>query len=1232
MLLTLAWSNNIQADTSVATWSALKTAMENDGTINVTADCTDPSPSTTSYLEVPTGKTVILNLNGHTLNRGLGNNTEGIDNGLVIKNSGTLTINGSGTITGGNNNGHGGGIYSEGTLNLNNVNVTNNKAKNYGGGISQRLNGALNITGGSITGNIASFMHGGGIYASVSLSITDVVIQNNTCGESGGGIFCYTGKTLTISGSNTISDNKSVSGTRTSVNNVYLQSSAIINVAGNISNSIIGVKSNGVFTSGLSGKGTASNFFSDDPTCAITLNGSGEAQTESINNWATLKAAMAAGGKIKLASNCTRSSGSDGDLTISSGKEVELDLNSCTINGGNINSHIFMVYGKLTVNDTGGNGRITGGNVSGTGGAIWASNGDVIINGGTITGNTANSGGGGIYHTGSGGIEINGGSISGNTGNSNGGGILLDNGYLTINGGSIINNTTGGGIISNKANNQITISSNSGKVTIQNNKANPTNTNDLNLELKEGQNITIGGALTTDSRIGIIIANDAKRAFTSGLKNKGTASNFTADYKLRAITLNSSGEAQTNTIISSVVITDISTPVAGQTLDYSASCSTTGISSNSVIWRRGNSNLDNNATATAGNSHSVRVTLIPSDFYAFTSSSTATINGNSASVTLDNGKLIASYGFPATTKVTPTITTVPTGSDITYGQALSSSTLSGGVASTTGSFAWTTPTTKPNAGDGQSFEVTFTPSDATNYNTCTTNANVNVTKAALTVTASNKTITYGDEEANAGVTYTGFVNGETSAVLGSTLTYTYPKYVNSTLAGSYSAGSPVSDENTNYKIAPNGLTSGNYDITFVDGTLTVAQKEATLSWTNTELTYNGTAQKPTASVSNIVTGDACTVTVSGEQTNASSSAYTATATALGNANYKLPTADADKQTSFTIGKAALTVTAAAKSKTYGDTDPALTYTSEGELFGTDAITGALTRAAGEDVNSYAITQGTLTAGGNYSITYTGANLTITQKEVGITWGQTLLTYNNMTQAPEATASGLVGTDVCNVTVSGAAKEVGSYTATATGLSNANYKLPTTGLSTPFQIVDQLVISFAADQQWSTWYGLNNYQVPAGMTAYKVTAIGEDKVTVDAINYIPANTGVLLYRTETDAAMVTGNAYTGATSSITSLLKSGSPTPYKDYILHSNQFVLSTVSTIGANRCYLPGSSAAGARGGLLIDTTGGGTTDLFFDTTDASENDSWFDLQGRGIEKPQKKGLYIRNGKKVVVK
>ena len=1227
MLLTLAWSNNIQADTSVATWSALKTEMENGGTINVTADCTDPSPSTTSYLEVPTGKTVILNLNGHTLNRGLGNNTEGIDNGLVIKNSGTLTINGSGTITGGNNNGHGGGIYSVGTLNLNNVNVTNNKAKNYGGGISHRLNGALNITGGSITGNIASFMHGGGIYASVSLSITGVVIQNNTCGESGGGIYCYTGKTLTISGSNTISDNKRVSGTSISVNNVYLQSSAIINVAGNISNSIIGVQTSGVFTSGLSGKGTASNFFSDDPTCAITLNGSGEAQKESINNWATLKAAMAAGGNIKLAGNCTEETHElSSYLSVPSGKTVNLDLNGCNIDRGITSSNPWtncpcVIYnaGTLTITDTstGSPGTITGGygdSDDAFSGGI-ANTGTLTINGGTITGITGGSGtsnyGSGINNRNSGIVVINGGTISGNSLDG-----ITNKGTLTINGGTISNNTSSG--ISNTGTLKVyggTITANNtygvntttsihikGTVTINNRNSG------YDLYLKNTSVMIVDDALTSSTNIGVTAPN-SPRVITSGLNGKGNASNFYwyNGGSSAAIRLNDAGEAVIK------VSPNLSVSMTGWTYGEAANDPSIGASDNqgngtvTYTYKAAGESVYSSTKPTNAGTHTVKASVPETALYLEKeATNNYTVAQREATISWTNTAL--TYNGTAQTP-TASVSNIVTGDACTV-------TVSGEQTNASSSAYTATATALGNA------NYKLPTADADKQTSFT------IGKAALTVTASNKTITYGDEEANAGVTYTGFVNGETSAVLGSTLTYTYPKYVNSTLAGSYSVGSPVSDENTNYKIAPNGLTSNNYSITFVDGTLTVAQKEATLSWTNTELTYNGTAQKPTASVSNIVTGDACTVTVSGEQTDASTSAYTATATELSNANYKLPTTPTQ---TFTIGKAALTITADAKNKTYGETDPEFTYTSSG-LVGADAITGALSRAAGEDVNSYAIIQGTLTAGGNYSITYTGANLTITQKEVGITWGQTLLTYNNTTQAPEATASGLVGTDVCDVIVSGAAKEVGSYTATATGLSNANYKLPTTGLSTPFQIVDQLVISFAADQQWSTWYGLNNYQVPAGMTAYKVTAIGEDKVTVDAINYIPANTGVLLYRTETDAAMVTGNAYTGATSSITSLLKNGSPTPYKDYILHSNQFVLSTVSTIGANRCYLPGSSAAGARGGLLIDTTGGGTTDLFFDTMDASENDSWFDLQGRGIEKPQKKGLYIRNGKKVVVK
>ena len=44
----------------------------------------------------------------------------------------------------------------------------------------------------------------------------------------------------------------------------------------------------------------------------------------------------------------------------------------------------------------------------------------------------------------------------------------------------------------------------------------------------------------------------------------------------------------------------------------------------------------------------------------------------------------------------------------------------------------------------------------------------------------------------------------------------------------------------------------------------------------------------------------------------------------------------------------------------------------------------LGRAAGEDIGDYAILQGTLTLGGNYDITYTGADLTITVRPITVT--------------------------------------------------------------------------------------------------------------------------------------------------------------------------------------------------------------------------------------------------------
>ena len=82
---------------------------------------------------------------------------------------------------------------------------------------------------------------------------------------------------------------------------------------------------------------------------------------------------------------------------------------------------------------------------------------------------------------------------------------------------------------------------------------------------------------------------------------------------------------------------------------------------------------------------------------------------------------------------------------------------------------------------------------------------------------------------------------------------------------------------------------------------------------------------------------------------------------------------------YEILPAELTITADAKEKNEGETDPELTYTASGLLEG-DTITGALERESGEDPGEYDILIGTISAGDNYTIKYVGAKFTIKAKE------------------------------------------------------------------------------------------------------------------------------------------------------------------------------------------------------------------------------------------------------------
>ena len=136
---------------------------------------------------IPEGARVILNMNGHTINRGI---SKPQDDGEVvyIKPGANVVIN-DGTITGGWSTNGGGGIHISGdaTVTLNNVHIKGNKVSNDdGSGIAAYDGATLIMNGGSISSNMLSedglFISTpyGALYLQDSSAIlTDVEITNN---------------------------------------------------------------------------------------------------------------------------------------------------------------------------------------------------------------------------------------------------------------------------------------------------------------------------------------------------------------------------------------------------------------------------------------------------------------------------------------------------------------------------------------------------------------------------------------------------------------------------------------------------------------------------------------------------------------------------------------------------------------------------------------------------------------------------------------------------------------------------------------------------------------------------------------------------------------------------------------------------------------------------------------------------------------------------------------------
>ncbi len=134
---------------------------------------------------------------------------------------------------------------------------------------------------------------------------------------------------------------------------------------------------------------------------------------------------------------------------------------------------------------------------------------------------------------------------------------------------------------------------------------------------------------------------------------------------------------------------------------------------------------------------------------------------------------------------------------------------------------------------------------------------------------------------------------------------------------------------------------------------------------------------------------------------------------------------------LTITPATLTVTANPQTKVYGTADPALTDTATGFVDTTvdgvtiddtaaTVLTGQLARTPGETVSSgpYAITQGTLAADSNYTLSFTGSTLTITPATLTITAKPETKVFGSADPALAFTAAGFQFGDTAATVLSG----------------------------------------------------------------------------------------------------------------------------------------------------------------------------------------------------------------------
>jgi hypothetical protein len=419
------------------------------------------------------------------------------------------------------------------------------------------------------------------------------------------------------------------------------------------------------------------------------------------------------------------------------------------------------------------------------------------------------------------------------------------------------------------------------------------------------------------------------------------------------------------------------------------------------------------AAGTTAGTYSITVSGLTSANYtiAFVSG-TLTVTTSPSTTTLVASPSSTQYGDPVT--LTATVTFGATGTVSFYdGSVLL------GTGQVTNGIATLTTTTL--AAGTHTITAVYN-GDATYASSQSGPATVTVAKkqgagggAALTITVQNASRQYNTADPQFAYVVTGtLVNNDTyaTAVTGT------PVYLSTDTATS-AAGST-------FPISVSGLSSANYQIAFVNGTLTIVSAPTTTTLTTSSasaqygdpVTLTATVA-PSGATGTVLFMNGSTVLGTGTVTNGVAAltisslpagSYTITATYEGDTNYGASTSGpvslAINQKTGPGGAAALTVTVTNASRGYGQGNPAFTYTVTGALVNGDTYATAVagvpvystTAIPPSPAGGYPISVAGLNSQ-NYLITVINGTLTVTKDTPGQNGVANILLTSSLNPSP-----------------------------------------------------------------------------------------------------------------------------------------------------------------------------------------------------------------------------------------